>query len=91
MFEQSQAYRVRGKAEELHGIETWLQQATLHKYQMLVPQVQVLGDTALLTYYFTESGVSGKQEFSDSGKISTVLVKQQGVWRALHTHRSVNR
>lgn len=90
MFEDSQAYRVRGKAEGLHRLETWLAQTTLQNYQMLDPQVQVLADTAMLTYYFTEAGVSSGREFSDSGKISTVFVKQQGMWRALHTHRSVN-
>jgi ketosteroid isomerase-like protein len=90
MFEESQAYRVRGKAEGLHRIEVWLEQTNLQNYQMLDPQVQVLGDTALLTYYFTETGLSGGKELSNSGKISTVFVKQQGAWRALHTHRSVN-
>jgi ketosteroid isomerase-like protein len=91
MFEDGQAYRVRGKAEGMHRLEAWTEQTTLQSYQMMDPQTQVLGDTVMLSYYFTESGVSGGRDFSDSGKISTVFVKQQGTWRALHTHRSVNR
>lgn len=91
MFEESQAYRVQGKAEGLRGLESWLQQTTLRSYQMLEPKVQVVGDTALLTYYFTEAGTSGGKEFSNAGKISMVFVKRDGAWRALHEHRSINR
>ncbi len=90
MFDEDQAYRVRGKTEALHGLETWLVENTVRSYQMLDPQVEVLGDTALLIYYFTESGSSGSEGYSGSGKISTVFVRQQGAWRALHTHRSAN-
>jgi len=89
-FYERQAYRVRGKAEIMRDVEAWLQQGVLRSYQMLDPQVQVLGDTALLTYYFTETGMSGGKEFSTAGKISIVFVKRGGAWKALHEHRSVN-
>jgi uncharacterized protein (TIGR02246 family) len=91
IFVEDQAYRIRGKAEILRSIEAWLRQATLRSYQILDPQVQVVGDMALLTYYFTESGVAAGKEFSTAGKLSVVFVKQDGAWRALHEHRSVNR
>lgn len=91
IFEEGQAYRVSGKAQILSGLQAWLQQAELRSYQMLDPQVQALGNTALLTYYFTDSGVSGGKEFSTAGKISIVFVKQGNAWRAVHEHRSVNR
>lgn len=91
IFAEDQAYRVKGKAEIVHAIDNWLRQATLRSYQMLDPQVQVLGDTALLTYYFTETVVAGGKEQTNAGKMSIVFVKQDGTWRALHEHRSVNR
>jgi len=91
VFDESQAYRLRGKADIMRQVEAWLQMTELRSYQMLDPQVQVFGDTALLTYYFSELGVSGGKEFSTAGKVSTVFVKQGGVWRAMHEHVSVNR
>lgn len=90
-FDETQAYRVKGKAEILNALESWLRQSELRAYQILDPQVQVLGDTALLTYYFTEAGVSGGKEYSTAGKISVVFVKQGNTWKAMHEHRSVNR
>ena len=88
---EGQAYRIRGKADILSRLASWLEQAELRSYQILDPQVQVFGDTALLTYYFTESGVAAGKEFSNAGKLSVVFIKQRGAWRALHEHRSVNR
>lgn len=90
-FDESQAYRVRGKAEILSQLDAWLKSSELRAYQMSDPQAQVLGDTALLTYYFTETGVSGGKDYSTAGKASLVLVKQGGKWKGLHLHRSVNK
>lgn len=91
IFIEGQAYRIRGKANLLRGLTAFIESTDLRSYQMLEPQVQVLGDTALLTYYFTESGASGGKEVTSAGKISMLFVKQGGAWRALHEHRSVNR
>lgn len=91
LFDESQAYRVKGKAEILNALEGWLRQSELRSYQILDPQVQVFGDSALLTYYFTEAGLSGGKEYSNAGKISIVFVKQGNTWKAMHEHRSVNR
>ena len=91
MLVEGSAYRLSGKASLLRGLTAFIESTDLRSYQMLEPQVQVLGDTALLTYYFTESGVSGGKDYSSAGKISMVFVKQEGAWRALHEHRSINR
>lgn len=88
MFGEGQAYRLRGKADVMQAVESWVNQTDLRSYQMLDPQVQVVGNTALLTYYFTFAGVSGGKEISQSGKITMVFVKQDGKWRALHAHVS---
>jgi uncharacterized protein (TIGR02246 family) len=88
MFGEGQAYRIRGKADLMRAMEAWVNQTDLTSYQMLDPQVQVLGNTALLTYYFSVSGTSGGNNFTQSGKISMVYVKQDGKWRVLHEHSS---
>ncbi|MFQ5664163.1 MAG: nuclear transport factor 2 family protein [Terriglobia bacterium] len=89
-FDESQAYRIRSKQDALHALEALLTQTELRNWQMLDPEVQVLGDTALLTYYFTESGIAAGKEFRQAGKISVVFVREDGTWRALHYHRSIN-
>lgn len=91
MYHEGSAYRVSGKSDLLREVTSSVNRSELNSYQMLDPQVQVFADTALLTYYFTEAGVAGGKEFSTAGKITVVLVKQGGVWRAVHEHRSVNR
>jgi ketosteroid isomerase-like protein len=91
VFGGGQAYRLRGKADIMRDVEAWIKQTDLRSYQMLDPEVKVLGDTALLTYYFTESGVRDGKDFSNAGKMTMVFVKQGGKWRVLHEHESVNR
>ena len=80
-----------GKANLVRGLAVDMESTELRSYQMLEPQVRVLGDTALLTYYFTEEGFSTGKEFSNAGKISVVFVRRDGTWRALQEHRSTNR
>jgi len=89
-FDERQAYRVRGKQELLRGLEAMLTQRELHSWQILDPQIEILGNTAILTYYFTEQGVAAGIEFSTAGKMSVVFFNQEGTWRARHVHRSVN-
>ena len=91
MFSDSEAYRLRGKADLMRSMETWINRSDLHSYQMLDPQVQVVGNTALLTYYFSLAGTRSGKDFSQSGKITMVFVKQDGKWRALHEHVSAAR
>lgn len=91
IFSESQAYRLRGRADIMRDLEASFKQVDLQSYQILDPQVQVLGDTALLTYYFTESGVRDGKSFTNSGKISMLFMKQDGKWRALHEHISATK
>jgi uncharacterized protein (TIGR02246 family) len=91
MFSEDQAYRIRGKADLVRAMKALIDQIDVASYQMLDPQVQVLGNTALLTYYFSLTGTSGGENFSHSGKISVVFVKQDGKWRVLHDHSSATR
>jgi ketosteroid isomerase-like protein len=89
-FSDDQAYRVRGRADILREMEAAFKQGDVLSYQILDPQVQVFGDTALLTYYFTESGMRDAKSYSRAGKITMLFVKQDGKWRALHEHIAQN-
>ena len=76
--------------EILREMEAGRKQSHVLSYQILDPQVQVLGDTALLTYYYSETGTRDAKSYSNAGKISVVFVKQDGKWRALHEHIAQN-
>jgi len=91
IFMDSSAYRMSGKSNLLRGLTAHIENTETRSYQMLEPQVQLSGDTALLTYYFTHTGTSSGKDFSSAGKVSVVFVKQGGAWRVLHEHISVNR
>ncbi len=92
MFQPDQAYRTRGtRAENVRNAQSWLENTTLRSYQMLEPSVELFGDTAVLTYYFSMTTVSGGKETSDTGKATIVFRKENGHWRAVHEHISTNR
>ena len=91
LFGERQAYRTRGKAEALRALQTAAARRELRSWQMLDPQLQLQGNTAVLTYYFSESGVAFGEDFQTNGKKTVVFVKQDGTWRVIHEHRSENR
>ena len=92
MFQPDQAYRTRGtRAESVRNAQAWLENTTLRSYQMLEPHVELQGDTAVLTYYFTMTTVTAGKETSDAGKATIVFRKENGQWRAVHEHISSNR
>jgi ketosteroid isomerase-like protein len=89
-FSDDQAYRIKGKADILRGMEASMKQSDVLSYQILDPQVQVLGDTAVLTYYYTENAMRDGKAANGAGKITIVFVRQDGKWRALHEHIAAN-
>jgi ketosteroid isomerase-like protein len=89
-FGDDQAYRVKGRADILRELEAGMKQGEVLSYQILDPQVQVLGDAALLTYYYSETGTRDGKSYNHAGKITVVFVKQGGKWRALHEHIAQN-
>ena len=90
LFEDGQAYRTRGKPEAMRAVQAFLDRGEVRSWQMLDPQVQVVGDTAVLTYYFSQSGSTHGKDFHLSGKESVIFVKENGDWRVIHKHRSSN-
>ena len=90
IFTSDQAYRISGKDQVVGNLKSWLASSDLRAYQMLDPQVQVFGNTALLSYYFTYSGVTGGKDFSESGRFTAVFVKRGGKWLCVHEHESTN-
>ncbi len=58
--------------------------------QMYNPRVQVYGDTAILTYNSAAMVNMGGQPMNYTAKVTSIYVKQGGVWRVAHGHESMN-
>ena len=89
-FADDQAYRIQGKDVYLSSVGDWMSQNELRTFQLLDPKVEVLGDTAVLTYYYSASGSLAGRGFSSSGKATALYVRKEGKWLALHYHNSAN-
>ena len=90
-LQDGQAYRIQGKNTFLSSAVDWIAQNELRSFQLLDPKLEILGDTALLTYYYISSGFDEAGSFSNSGKATSVYVRKDGKWRALHTHNTLNK
>lgn len=78
------------KTNFLPKFEQYAERFKMLDFQMYSPRVQVYGDTAVLTYNFNATvDVSGRP-MHYTGKITSVYVKQGGVWRVVHGHESMN-
>ena len=89
-LQDGQAYRIQGKDTYLSSAGDWISQNELRSFQLLDRKLEILGDTALLTYYYISSGLSHNGLFSHSGKASSVYVRKEGKWLALHQHHTLN-
>lgn len=70
--------------------EKYTEMFKINDFQMYNPRVQVYGDTAILTYNSSVSISMGGQPINYSAKVTSVYVKQGGVWRVVHAHESMN-
>ena len=89
-LEDGQVYRIQGKNTFLSSAADWIIQNELRSFQLLDPKLAILGDTALLTYYYVSSGLSEGSPFSHSGKATSVYIRKDGKWLALHSHHTLN-
>jgi ketosteroid isomerase-like protein len=81
-------YRVEGleqdREEFLHGVETGRSRVTF--FQMLLPRVQVHGQSAVVTYFWR--GSLGADSALLTFKETDVFVREPDGWKLLHVHLS---
>ncbi len=58
--------------------------------QMYNPRVQVYGDAAVLTYNAAQTVNMAGRVTHYTSKMTSVYVRQNGVWRVVHGHESMN-
>lgn len=86
LFGEGDVYLAKGKALELRAMADWTSRATGVHTQMHQPEVTVRGDTAWLTYYWTDAGMIGDQRFTSRGKSTRIFVREAGKWLCIHGH-----
>jgi len=87
-FGETDTYLNEGKAKELQGVAGWISRSADIRTNMHQPEVTVRGDTAWITYYWTDESVSrttGERETS-RGKSTRLFVREGGRWLCIHGH-----
>ena len=78
------------KTNFLPRFEKYAEAHKILDFSILNPLVQVYGDTAILTYNEEVTAEDDGKVATYTGKATTVYVRDNGKWRAVHGHESLN-
>jgi len=83
-------YRVEGLAQDREEFEFSLASGKTHVnlFQMMLPRIQLLGDAAVVTYFWRGSIGKGDTVAMAHFKETDVLVKRADGWKIAHVHLS---
>ncbi len=85
-FGENDTYLTEGKDAEVRNYRAALQRASGVHTDMHQPVVTVRGDTAWVTYYWTDAGVIEGKRFTSRGKSTRIFVREGGRWLCIHGH-----
>ena len=86
VFGESDVYLAEGKELELRGMADWVARAKNVHTEMHQERITVRGDTAWITYYWTDSGSVKGERFTSRGKSTRIFVREHGRWLCIHGH-----
>lgn len=91
VFGEGDIYLQAGKDKERASYTDYLGRVENVRTFMHQPDVRINGDTAWLTYYWTDSGyyTTGEKagnRFTSKGKSTRIFVKEDGKWLCIHGH-----
>jgi len=86
LFGEGDAYLHSGKDKERTDIGHYLKRADAVHTFMHQPKVTVRGNTAWLTYYWSDSGEVKGKRFTSRGKSTRIFVKEGDKWLCIHSH-----
>lgn len=87
-FSSTQHERITGRAGLRRTFEYYLKEAEQVQYRISQPVVQVYGDTAIASFYWTVKLINGSKRRRIDGRGSHILVKRNGRWKIVHEHFS---
>jgi len=86
LFGEGDAYLHQGKDKEAIDIGDFINRAKGVRTFMHQPEVVVRGDTAWITYYWSDAGTISGERYSSRGKSTRIFVKEGGKWLCIHSH-----
>ena len=75
-----------GKVAEIKGIKDWIDSSSPIHTEMHEPKVTINGNTAFITYYWSDSGSTNGKPFATRGKSTRIFVKENNKWLCIHGH-----
>ena len=87
-FSSTRRERISGRAAMRRTFDYYLQASARIKYQIAKPQVQVFGDMAVVTFYWTVKLGTGRPRHVIQGRGSHVFAHQDEKWLIVHEHFS---
>jgi len=85
-FGENDTYLTEGKDAEVRNYRDYLRRATGVHTDMHQAVVTVRGDTAWITYYWTDAGTLEGKRFTSRGKSTRIFVREGGRWLCIHGH-----
>ncbi|GHA96356.1 hypothetical protein GCM10009069_19230 [Algimonas arctica] len=91
LFGEGDIYLQSGKALERASYTDYLGRVKNVRTFMHHPQVVVRGDTAWITYYWSDSGIyttgsKAGERFTSQGKSTRIFVREDTKWLCIHGH-----
>lgn len=88
-FHASNPYRLDDRKTVEDGLKTFYKYSTATGLYKVQPRVQIVGDAAVVTYHFIETGeAEGGKLYAYEGKQTDVFVRKNGRWTLIHFHSS---
>ncbi len=75
-----------GKAAEIKGIQSWVENSENIHTEMEDPRITVKNNVAWIVYYWKDRGTTNGEPFSTRGKSTRIFVKEKGKWLCIHGH-----
>jgi ketosteroid isomerase-like protein len=85
-FGEYSEYLNEGKDFEKRSISNSLSYIQSVHTEMHHPKVNINGNTAWITYYWSDYGVARGKAFKSKGKSSRIFVKEKDKWLCIHSH-----
>ena len=87
-FSSTRQERISGRGALRKTFNYYRQASSRTKYRISNPQVQVFGDSAVATFYWTVELGGGRPRHVIEGRGSHVFARNRGRWQIVHEHFS---
>ena len=73
-------HRLKGAVQCIQGWQAFAQASTIHSWREDDPDIELFGDTAVVTYYYVMDVTMGPNRLNLTGRDMLVVKKETGRW-----------